>query len=224
MIALEQGSQEWLDFRKTRIGASDATIIMGDSPWSTAYQLWEQKTGLREPTPANPWMQRGIDLEPIARECYIRESGNVVTPLVMGHHKHRWMIASLDGITEDLQHIVEIKCSGEKDHALAKSGIVPPKYYAQLQHQLEVSRCDVVDYFSYRSDDDFVIIQVQRDEEYILTMLEAEKAFWDKVQNFIEPEKVARDHEKQFIERFDEEWQKACLEKQLSKEQLLKNS
>ena len=38
-----QGSQEWLDLRKTKITATDACVIMGESSWKTIIQLYEEK-------------------------------------------------------------------------------------------------------------------------------------------------------------------------------------
>ena len=43
MKELVQQSEEWLEFRRSRIGASDAPIIMGVSPWKTHYKLWVEK-------------------------------------------------------------------------------------------------------------------------------------------------------------------------------------
>ncbi len=48
MSALIQHSNEWLELRKNKIGASDAPIIMKVSPWKTPYRLWEEKLGLTE--------------------------------------------------------------------------------------------------------------------------------------------------------------------------------
>ena len=42
-----QGTSEWLENRKNHIGASDAPVVMGVSPWDTPYKLWENKLGRR---------------------------------------------------------------------------------------------------------------------------------------------------------------------------------
>lgn len=44
-LNLLQNTQEWEKFRLQKIGASDAPIIMGVSPWKTPFQLWLEKTG-----------------------------------------------------------------------------------------------------------------------------------------------------------------------------------
>ena len=58
-----------------------------------------------------------------------------------GARPTEWMRASLDGLSFDGPTVLEIKCPmNVRDQAAAKQGSVPPQYYAQLQHQLEVSR------------------------------------------------------------------------------------
>ena len=44
LVSVEQGSKEWLALRNNKIGASDAPIIMGESSWTTPFQLWQIKT------------------------------------------------------------------------------------------------------------------------------------------------------------------------------------
>lgn len=46
-IKLEHNSPEWLEFRKTGIGGSDAAAILGLSPFKTNVEVWEEKVGLR---------------------------------------------------------------------------------------------------------------------------------------------------------------------------------
>lgn len=196
-----QNTPEWLELRKRHIGASDAPIILGVSPWKTAYQLWEEKQGLREPPQTNEAMRRGHELEPIARQAYNDYTGLFAEPEVVFHREYKWMMASLDGISIDRSIIVEIKCPGYKDHEIASKGNVPEKYYPQLQHQLAVIGLNKLHYFSYR-DGDFCLIEVMRDDDYIKDMIAKEKEFWQKVQNFEPPELSNKD----FIVRDDNEW------------------
>lgn len=196
--------REYIDFvnaRKKYVGASDCPIIMRKSPWKTPFQLWEDKLGLSKPEPDTYYMKRGRDLEPLARDAYIMHTGNYVVPKQVFHPHILYMMANMDGITEDHSVAVEIKCPGEMDHLVAKQGNVPEKYMPQLQHQLAVIGIDQIDYFSYR-DGDFVLIEVQRDESFIKQIYEEERKFWDCVENLVPPEMEGKD----FNERNDEEW------------------
>ena len=220
---MKQNTQEWLEFRKTKIGASDAPVILGMSPWKTPLQLWEEKLGIRPMQEINEAMQRGHNLEPIAREAYINHTGNYCVPEVVTHAEYDWMIASLDGIAFDRSIIIEIKCPGKNDHHTASLGKVPEKYYAQLQHQLAVIGLDRLHYFSFRSEDDFYLIEIERDEKFINELISKEKDFWDKLQNFIEPDLNERDYirkEDSVWESLSSRWIKASQElKRLEKEE-----
>jgi putative phage-type endonuclease len=183
---MQQGTQEWLDFRKTKIGASDAPIIMGVSPWSDPIKLWEQKVGISENEDSSYWMRRGLTMEDDAREYFHLVTGRFVEPAVFVSNRHDWMMASLDGLSPDQTTLVEIKCPGPHDHSIALDGRIPEKYYPQIQHQLEVLELDGGYYLSFDGENN-VIIPFERDQKYIDYLLEKEFEFYKCVQNFQPP-------------------------------------
>jgi hypothetical protein len=63
-LDFEQSTEEWLSWRRGGIGASDAPVVMGLSPWQKEGELLLLKTGQRLERPANDAMQRGKRLEP----------------------------------------------------------------------------------------------------------------------------------------------------------------
>ncbi len=193
-----QGSQEWLDLRKTKITATDACVIMGESSWKTIIQLYEEKISQENNTFVNQYMQRGLDLEPIARDLFCLQTGIEVNPAIIIKD---WTMASLDGISECGKFIVEIKCPGKKDHDLALQGKVPNHYYPQLQHQMYVADVQFAYYFSFDGADG-VIIEVERDEEYIKKMMIEEKKFYECLNNNIPPEPSESD----YVQRQDDLW------------------
>lgn len=198
---IQQNTEEWLELRKSKIGASDAPVILGVSPWKSPYQLWQEKLGLSNDHQMNSSMKRGHDLEPVALEKYNETVGYKLSPTVVFHPKIEWMMASLDGLSEDRKIAVEIKCPGKEDHFIASQGRIPDKYFPQLQHQLAVIGLPMIHYFSF-SDENFHLVEVHRDEKYIEHLISEEGAFWNKVQNFECPELTERD----FVERNDNNW------------------
>lgn len=193
-----QGTPEWRAFRKLHITATDSTIIMQTSKWKTPKQLYEEKICTIDfPSYTNERMQRGIDLEPIARACYESKVNTQFTPRIA---VKEWAMASLDGVS-DKGEIVEIKCPGKKDHEIATLGNVPQHYYPQLQHQMYVCDVDKVDYFSFDGNDG-VIVKVVRNDEYIKNMIEKELEFYMCLQNKTPPEE-----EETYIERQDPVWE-----------------
>ena len=193
MSMLLQQTDEWIKVRKSKIGASDAPVIMKVSPWKTPYQLWLEKISNQKETTKTNSMDRGLKLEDKARDEFEKITGIFVIPQVVFHKSHDWMMASLDGMDLEQKNIVEIKCPGKIDHELALSGKVPDKYYPQLQHQMEVCELDIAYYFSFDGEKG-TVLNIKRDDSYIKRMVEKEKEFFECMQNFIAPETNERDY------------------------------
>lgn len=163
IVSLTQGTKEWRDWRGKGLGASDAPVVMGVSPWQTAFELWTVKTGLCQPSEPHPAavaaMRRGNDLEPAARELAEQVTG-IAFPAIAGEHdEYAFIRASLDGYHEAFEvvdgktlnasTILEIKCPGKADHADAVKGRVPKKYGVQMQAQFLVTAAAKGIYFSW---------------------------------------------------------------------------
>jgi len=179
IINFEQGSKNWLKWRHEGIGASNAPTIMGDNRFETAEELLYQKKNKIDTEP-NEQMLLGIKLEPKARELYIKETGIKVKPQCVQDNKFPWLIASMDGISDDLQHIIEIKC-GRSAYWQARKGIVPDYYYGQLQHTMMITRLYKIDYWCYWPGERGILQTVGRDDSYIKLLFKAEQAFYKRL-------------------------------------------
>lgn len=64
--------EEWLEHRKSYIGGSDASCIVGMNPYTTNVELWEYKTGRRDPIDISqePYVLYGTNAEQYLRELY----------------------------------------------------------------------------------------------------------------------------------------------------------
>lgn len=185
---MEQGSKEWLEYRRKHVTASDAGKILQEVPlnWGTPYSLWLDKImGVEKEV--NERMMDGIRLEPFARSSYEAAKGESFEPLVIKSDAHPHMMSSLDGISKDLSRCVEFKC-GESAYKSAKEGVVKDYYIPQLMHSLAVTGHNSIDYACFWCDD-LVIINVQRDDEYIANLIEKEKEFYECLISFKEPER-----------------------------------
>lgn len=189
-----QDTPEWHEMRKNRIGASDAATIMGVSPWSSPYMLWEEKLGLRPPKEMNFAMSEGKRKEESARKRFSEIIGKNIQPDVIIHPTYNYLLASLDGISEDRQIICEIKHPGRKDHEEALEGRVPEKYYPQVQMQMEVSGLPLNHYFSCYGEDACVVI-VERNRAFIDKMMPLLHDFYKCMITFKPPELTERDYE-----------------------------
>jgi len=185
---LRQNTPVWHRWRGEGIGASDAPVIMGETPFKTPHTLWSIKTGRMPEEPAGPAARRGSELERFARHAYERETGIQVEPLCLVHEELEWMRASLDGLSFDGSTLVEIKCPlSLRDRLSAEQGRVPSRYHAQLQHQLEVSGAERAHYWSFNGSKG-VLIEIRPDREYAKRLVETEAEFWQRVQDNCWPE------------------------------------
>jgi putative phage-type endonuclease len=185
---LHQNTSQWHRWRMQGIGASDAPVIMGETPFKTPRTLWSIKTGRVQEEPAGPAARRGHELERFARRAYERQTGIQMEPLCLVHEELEWMRASLDGLTFDGSTLLEIKCPlSLRDLASAREGRIPYQYHAQLQHQLEVSGAQQAHYWSFNGNDG-ILIEIRPDREYAKRLVETEAAFWHLVKENRWPE------------------------------------
>lgn len=188
-IKVEQGSQEWLAWRKTVITATDCSCILGNNPWVTPYKCWQRKLGLIEEQQSNEAMERGKRLEPKARAHFIERFGIEMKPMVVENLKFDFLGASLDGINLYGNVILEIKCGGAKLHEMAARGEIPQYYQDQMQHQLLVTGAPKCYYYSYLEMDDKcdgIRIEVLPDPKFKEMFMPKAREFW-KCVAFSEP-------------------------------------
>jgi predicted phage-related endonuclease len=101
-------------------------------------------------------------------------------PTCLVHDQLDWMRASLDGLSFDGSIVLEIKCPwSTRDQSALREGRIPVHYYAQIQHQLEVSRAQEAHYWSFDGATG-ILVRAQPDREYIARLIEAEAAFWQR--------------------------------------------
>lgn len=191
-----QGSDEWLDFRKDKIGSSDVPIILGLSPFESPREFWNRRI-LGKSVEANYAMRRGASLESQARDILNRSSAQDYSPCVIQSSENPSLIASLDGLHVDYDgnvHIAEIKCPGSDTHALAKAGIIPEHYIPQLCHQCMVSGAKSCIYVSWDGLSDHVVKIAYTPDESMCQQIKDEIAkFLASIEEFNMPEPQGRD-------------------------------
>jgi putative phage-type endonuclease len=190
-------TKEELEFRRTKIGASDIAGIIGVSKHKTRYDVWEEKV-LGPSQKKNGAMSRGDALEPIARHAFEKETGYLVSPQRYVHATRPWQMASLDGITFDGEVIVEIKAPNMDDHDLALAGKIPPHYKPQPHWQMDVvPTTKKAFYASYHPDSSkpLAIVEIYKDEDYINELIqEGEDFFLNHILTQNPPEMTDKDY------------------------------
>ena len=158
VLTCEQRTQQWFTARigiptASRLGdflKHDGTASRGQTRQSYINKLVaERLLGYVEPEiKMSVAMERGVELEPRARDWYSFEYGKEVKQVgLVTEPKRRWA-CSPDGLISE--HGVEIKCPLHKEMiAVLRSEYLPAKYYLQPQFSMWVCglpRWDVVFY------------------------------------------------------------------------------
>lgn len=181
ILELEQGSDAWHLWRRTIITATDASVVLDKNPYTDIHELWQTKLGMIPAIESNAAMQRGVALEPEAREKACKELGIAFHPACVQCEEFPFMGASLDGLSECQNFIMEIKCPNAATHTFALEGGIHNYYYAQMQHQLAITQAELCYYVSYRPEHEaqpLKIIEVRPEPDYITDMIHAEEKFW----------------------------------------------
>jgi len=182
---IEQGSDAWFAQRLGKVTASRVADVMAKTKSGPAASrknymmelLCQRLTGRREEGFTSAAMQRGIELEPLARSAYEVESGLLVLEAEFVIHPQCDQFgASPDGFV-GAEGLIEIKNPNTAQHvACIQSGSYDDKYYPQMQCQLACTGrqwCDFVSFDDRMPEElQLFIYRVQRCDEYISEMMD----------------------------------------------------
>jgi predicted phage-related endonuclease len=166
VIDCEQGTDAWRTARLGRLTGSSADAVLAEGrkkgePSVTRAKLIRRLVTERltlqaqESSFSSVHMERGTEVEPLARGAYEAASGNLIR--TTGFLSNRALMAgcSLDGHVGDFEGIVEIKCPMSTTHAdYLRVGGVPADYVRQMTHNLWISGAAWCDFVSF--DDRFI--------------------------------------------------------------------
>jgi len=196
---LVQGSQEWHEARCGSIGATAINDIMSTGKGSAesagrknyrAAKVCEILTKFTAENYVNAAMQRGIDLEPAARDVYsfvrgvdVEQVGLIKHPVLTYSH------ASPDGLVGD-DGMIEIKVPSPANHIDYLLGrVVPSIYVKQLQWQMACSGRLWNDFVSYGpelpEEMQIFIVRMERDDAMIAEMEKAVIEFQVSIEKMI---------------------------------------
>lgn len=155
---VEQRSEAWYEARLGRITASQFSELMAGETTASYQNLiaeiaGEILTGEVEESYSNAIMERGIELEPEAREYYetcfgvkVDQTGFCIPD--EDDEFHNWVGISPDGLLEN--GLIEIKCPLIKTHlSYIEKNVLPTEYRWQVQGQLMVTGLAWCDFISY---------------------------------------------------------------------------
>lgn len=180
---IDQRTEEWHLMRLGKVTGSRVADVMAKtkSGYSTSRKnymmelLCQRLTGVREESFSSQAMQRGTDLEPIARSHYEAQSGvMVIESSFVFHPSIAAFGASPDGYVCD-DGLIEIKCPNTAQHVDFMMTKKPDgKYITQMQAQMACTGrkwCDFVS-FDDRMPERYQLafVRVMRDDVFIAEM------------------------------------------------------
>lgn len=141
IVNVQQGSSDWLEWRRQGVTASEAVVIAGRNPYKTMWRLWAEKVGyaLSIDISNNPHVRRGKEFEDAVRQCMEALLNDVLLPVCVEASHDPMVRASLDGLTANGEP-VEMKCPSEPvwQDVLAKGELSEAyqMYSVQVQYQM----------------------------------------------------------------------------------------
>lgn len=187
---------QWLEERKTRLGATDVSAILGLNPYRTAYEAWLDKKGLLENWEGNDATYLGSLLEPAILDEAEKRWGTIARN-VCAKHDTAPIAVTLDGWLVGNAEPVEIKTAGltnefaELGHwGESATDQIPEWYLLQVQTQLLCTDAEWCRMLALISGRGLVYYCVKRDEK-VGNVIETEcSKWWQKhIIEGIEPER-----------------------------------
>jgi putative phage-type endonuclease len=185
-----QGSPEWFAARLGKVTASKVADVMATTKSGPAASrqnymmdlLCQRLTGTIEQGFTNAAMQRGTEMEPIARSAYEARNGLFVTEVgLIDHPTLEGFAASPDGLVGD-DGMIEIKNPNTATHiAFMRTGKPDGRYIWQMLAQMACTGrawCDFVSFDDRLPEPlQFASVRIMRDDAKIADMLAGVTAF-----------------------------------------------
>lgn len=174
--------EEWLKRRLAGIGGSEASIILGLNKWKTPFQLWLEKTNQVEMQEAGSEAAHfGTILEEVVANEFALRSGKKVRRKnsIFQHDEHDFMIANIDRFVVGEKTILECKTTSAYNAKEWDGDNIPEAYIIQIQHYLAVTGYEKGYFATLIGGNRFVWKEIERDDELISIIINAEKHFWE---------------------------------------------
>jgi len=216
VLDIQQRSPEWCGAHVGRLTGSCAAALIAERKRGTG-EL-EVRTKLRrrlvaerltgcfadEVGPYLPWaMQRGVDLEPQAFAAYEAVTGTLVERVGFVEHDELMVGCSPDGVVNDYEGIIELKCPNFTTHLeYWQAGGVPLDYWPQVIHNLFVTGalwCDFVSFDDRYKDPALQLFRVRVERSAVDLV-----AYEDRLRTFLA--EVDRD----YSIAIGQQWQRAA--------------
>lgn len=197
---------EWLSLRAGKFTGSDFHQYMSILKEKIDKETKEKKTDLSDTAESNLYkkvlesmgevfdsprseaMERGNELEPIARAEYMGDTFNDVQEVAFVDWEKLRAGCSPDGVMygrcKEIEKIIEIKCPEIKNYLKMAKGKIPPVYATQMQYNMLITGAKSCDFVIYHPDMRLIVQEIKADAEYqaeIVKVLEMLNTRYDEI-------------------------------------------
>lgn len=171
---------DWLKYRKKGITGTDAGAICGLNPYSSAFQIYQDKITDEIEEFDNESMRQGRDLEEYVARRFSEETGLKVrrANAIFQNEENPFMLADFDRLIVGQKAGLECKTVSPYSSDKWNDGNIPLHYQMQVQHYLAVSGFDCWYIAAVVFGREFLIRKIERDEELINYLIDIERGFW----------------------------------------------
>lgn len=177
----ELSRDEWLEMRQKGLGGSDAAAACGLNPWKSKASLYLEKTGQVVKDFDNEVMRQGRDLEDYVAKRFTEATGKKVrrNNFMMASKEHPFLLADIDREVVGENAILECKTTSPFAKDKWSDGAIPINYELQCHHYMMVTGADKCYIACLIFSTDFIIREIERDEEVIEMLKSQEVDFWE---------------------------------------------
>ena len=189
----DMSREEWLEKRRESIGGSDAAALLGLNKYSSPYALWCEKTGRITPEDITEKeaVRLGNDLEGYVAARWTEATGKKLRRdnHIIYNDKYPFAHANIDRAVVGENAGLECKTTSSWDILKqCEDGHFPDMWYAQIVHYMMVTGAGRWYLGVLVLGKGFYHFCIERDDDEIEALVEAERDFWQNVVNDIAPE------------------------------------
>ena len=181
---LNMERDEWLEHRRRSIGGSDASGIIGLNNWASPYSIWADKLGKLPPKEDNEAMRQGRDLEDYVARRFMENTGKKVRREnnIIFNPDYPFAHANVDRMVIGEDAGLECKTTSSLNMKSFKNGTFPDTYYVQCVHYMMVTGCKKWYLAVLVLGREFMVFEIERDEDEIAALAKSEEEFWKLVE------------------------------------------
>lgn len=178
---LNLDKKEWLKYRKSGIGGSDAGAVCGLNPYRTAMQVYQDKVSEEIEEVDNEAMRQGREFEDYVAKRFMEATGKKVrrANAMFYNEENPFMLADVDRMVVGENAGLECKTASPYMADKWKDGNIPLSYQIQCYHYMAVCNADAWYLAVVIYGREFKYYKIERDEVVIADLIQIEKTFWE---------------------------------------------